>query len=194
MPVGFPLRNGLFGAVLAVLGAAVTVGIVPGSLAGAFFAFVPGVSLAIFACNAVVRFGSVMPFQPLSSFGAAIVSATFGSSDFLLVRVTVGAATERTPAERCENFPSWVTGFVPACRARLAVGIALPPVRTSALFMAWKFGPPLKIPCLLRAMLVTLTVFDITPAFCCRGRRTPAIERDPKSRAFTKLYARGPMP
>ena len=112
--VGFPGRNGFRGDLPAVPVPAVAEGIVPGSLAGAVFAAVPGVSLAILACKAVVCFGSAMPFQPLSSFGAAIVAAIGGSDpDFLPVRVTIGAVTARTPPEICENFPSAVTGFVP---------------------------------------------------------------------------------
>ena len=86
----------------------------PGSLAGAVFAAAPGVSLAIFACNAAAFVGSGMPFQPLSIFGVAIVAATGGRELAFLLRSTAGAVRARTPAESRENFPSGVTGLLPA--------------------------------------------------------------------------------
>ncbi len=136
VPGGLPGRNDFSGLVLEVAVATPADTIAPGSRAGAVFALAPGVSPAIFACNAVAWVGSVRPFQPLSNFGDAIVVATGGNAADFFARVTVGAATERTPADRCENFPSGVTAFVPVLRETLTVGIAAPPERTSALFKA----------------------------------------------------------
>jgi hypothetical protein len=183
----FPERNGFKTPEPFVTAVAGEEGIAPGSTAGAVFAVAPGVSFAIFACKAAARFGSVSPFQPLSIFGAAIVAAAAGSEPgFILERVTVGAVMASTPPESCENFP-FATGFVPALRVMRTEGIGWLPARTSALFTAWKFGPPLKTPRLPLTMFVTLFVFVMMPAFCARGMSTFAIERAPKSRAFTKL-------
>lgn len=166
VPPGLEPRKGLrpfllIGGVLAM-----AVGIVPGSLAGAVFDRAPGVSLAIFACNAAARFGSAIPFQPLSNFGLAIVAAMGGSEVGFLVRVTVGALIESTPADRLENLPSGVTGLLPAWRFTLTVGMAELPERTIALFTALKLGPPLKRPFRVRAILVTLLVVAMIAAFC----------------------------
>lgn len=134
--LGFPPRNGLMTFAPAVPAAAGGSAIIPGGLAGAVFAAVPGVSLAIFACNAVACIGSAIPFQPLSNFGAAIVTATGGNGADFLLRDTVGAVIARTPAESCENFPSGVIGPMPSLRLTRTVGTGWAPVRMSALFTA----------------------------------------------------------
>ena len=141
--VGFTGRKGFSGPCAFVPIVPVAGGGVPGNLAGAFFAVALGVSFAIFACKAAACFGSGSPFQPLSNFGAAIVAATGGRVPGFFVRVTVGAVNASTPAASCENFPSCVTGRVPALRLMRTVGISSLPVLPSALFTAEIFGPPL---------------------------------------------------
>ena len=141
--LGFPGRKGFSGGCAFVPAVLALPGGIPGNLAGALFAVVPGVSFAIFACNAAAFFGSGSPFQPLSNFGAAIVAATGGSAPGFFVRVTIGAVIARTPAVSCENFPSGVTGLFAVLRSMRTVGISSLPALPSALFTAKKFGPPL---------------------------------------------------